>query len=71
MKDFEEKLRKQYELQEKLDEIHSRQGTAQYHNGSLNGNAVEIDLSKVKNGKHQIAGSKEEMPEDIKYEVTV
>jgi TPP-dependent indolepyruvate ferredoxin oxidoreductase alpha subunit len=50
MKEYEEKLRKQFELQEKLDEIHKKQGTAQYANGSLNGNAVEIDLSNVKNG---------------------
>lgn len=48
MKEFEEKLRKQYELQEKLDAIHQQQGTAQFKTGSLNGNAVEIDLSKVK-----------------------
>jgi predicted nucleotide-binding protein (sugar kinase/HSP70/actin superfamily) len=48
MKEFEAKIRRQYELQERLDVIHKKQGTAQYHNGSLNGNAVDIDLSKVK-----------------------
>ncbi|HWA07783.1 MAG TPA: hypothetical protein VG961_14625, partial [Ignavibacteria bacterium] len=48
MKEFEEKIRKQYELQEKLDVIHKRQGTGKYHNGSLNSNTVDIDLSKVK-----------------------
>lgn len=48
MKEFEEKIRKQYALQEKLDVIHKQQGTAQYSNGSLNSNAFEIDLSKVK-----------------------
>ena len=35
-------------LQERLDAIHKKQGTGDYHNGSLNGNAVGIDLSKVK-----------------------
>ena len=49
MKEFEEKIRMQYELREKLDGIHKQQGTGKYHNGSLNGNAVEIDLSKVTN----------------------
>jgi predicted nucleotide-binding protein (sugar kinase/HSP70/actin superfamily) len=48
MKAFEDKIRKQYELQEKLDSIHKKQGTGKYHNGSLNSNAIEIDLSKVK-----------------------
>ncbi len=48
IKEFEEKLRKQFELQEKIDSIHEKQGTAQFKDGSLNGNAVEIDLSKVK-----------------------
>ncbi len=48
MKEFELKIRKQYELQERLDVIHKSQGTGKYHNGSLNSNAVEIDLSKVK-----------------------
>jgi TPP-dependent indolepyruvate ferredoxin oxidoreductase alpha subunit len=56
LKGYEEKLRKQLELQERLDKIHKQNGTAQYANGSLNGNAIEIDLSKVKNGngKHLI-----------------
>ncbi len=48
MKEFEDKIRKQYALQEKLDAIHKKQGTGQYYNGSLNSNAVSIDLSKVK-----------------------
>lgn len=46
LKEFEEKLRKQYELQEKLDGVHKVQGTAQY--ASLNGNIVDLDMSKVK-----------------------
>ncbi|MCI0449057.1 MAG: acyl-CoA dehydratase activase-related protein, partial [Chlorobi bacterium] len=50
LKEFEEKIRKQFELQEKLDGIHKMQGTGHYHDGSSNGNAVEIDFSKVKNG---------------------
>ncbi len=49
MKEFEEKIRQQYALQEKLDGIHKQQGTGPYL-GSLNGNIVELDLSKVKNG---------------------
>lgn len=71
MKEFEEKLRKQYELQDRLNEIHKAQGTAQYHNGSLNGNAVEIDLSKIKNGKEKIAinGHQKTVLEEIKEEV--
>jgi TPP-dependent indolepyruvate ferredoxin oxidoreductase alpha subunit len=48
MKEFENKIRRQYELQERLDAIHKKQGTGDYHNGSMNGNAVGIDLSKVK-----------------------
>lgn len=53
LKEFEEKLRKQFELQEKLDRIHRSQGTAQY--ASLNGNIVDLDMSKVQrngNGEH-------------------
>src|SRR4030095_2226214 len=73
MKEYEEKLRKQFELHEKLDEIHKKQGTAQYSNGSLNGNAVEIDLSKVKNGssngKHLIKDSDKTILEEIKEEI--
>ncbi|HEY3251155.1 MAG TPA: BadF/BadG/BcrA/BcrD ATPase family protein [Ignavibacteria bacterium] len=69
MKEYEEKLRKQFELQEKLDEIHKKQGTAQYANGSLNGNAVEIDLSKVKNGNdgngHHKNGEMKKIPEEV------
>lgn len=53
MKEFEEKIRKQYALQEKLDAIHRKQGTGKYYNGSMNSNAVEIDLSKVKNPKNE------------------
>jgi len=45
LKEFEEKLRKQYELQEKLDSVHKEHGTAQY--GSLDGNIVALDMSKV------------------------
>jgi predicted nucleotide-binding protein (sugar kinase/HSP70/actin superfamily) len=56
MREFEDKIRKQYELQEKLDGIHKEQGTGQYL-GSLNGNAVDIDLSKVKNGNGNGNGS--------------
>ena len=58
MKEFEEKIRKQYELQEKLDLIHKQQGTGKYYNGSLNGNTVQLDLSKVKNqnGKTEQTG---------------
>ncbi|MBZ0203204.1 MAG: CoA activase [Ignavibacteria bacterium] len=50
MKEFEDKVRKQHELQKKLNAIHKAQGTGQYHTGSKDGNAVEIDLSKVKKG---------------------
>ena len=67
MKEFEEKIRKQYELQEKLDAIHQEQGTGKYY-GSKNGNAVEIDLSKVKtngngngNGQHKEVKEKEKV----------
>ncbi len=45
MKEFEEKIRKQYALQEKLEAMQNGSG---HMNGSLNGNAVQIDLSKVK-----------------------
>ncbi len=55
MKEFEEKIRKQYELQERLDSIHKKQGTGKYHNGSMNSNAIEIDMSKVKtNGNNTV-----------------
>ncbi len=71
MKEFEEKIRKQYELQEKLDAIHSEQGTGKYY-GSKNGNAVEIDLSKVKtngngngNGNGQLKEVKEKEKEKV------
>ena len=47
MKEFEEKIRKQYELQEKLDAIHKKQGTGQYRNGSHDGSMIQIDLAKV------------------------
>ena len=49
MKEFEEKIRQQYALQEKIDVIHKKQGTGP-HLGSLNGNIVELDMSKIKNG---------------------
>jgi len=63
MKEFEEKIRKQYELQEKLDGIHKAQGTGKYYNGSMNGNAIDIDLSKVKSpAKTEEAKKMEEMP---------
>lgn len=52
LREYEQKLRKQMELQKKLNSIHKLQGTAQYYNGSINGTLVEIDLSKVKNGKN-------------------
>ncbi len=45
MKEFEEKIRKQYALQEKLEAM---QNGSAYINGSLNGNAVQIDMSRVK-----------------------
>lgn len=45
MKEFEEKIRKQYALQEKLEAM---QNGSAHVNGSLNGNAVQIDMSKVK-----------------------
>jgi len=49
LKIFEEKIRKQYELQEKLSKIDGP------HNGHLNGsmsaNGIEIDMSKVKIAK--------------------
>jgi len=61
MKEFEEKIRKQYELQEKLDVIHKRQGTGKYHNGSLNSNAVDIDLSKVKKAENSEVKVTEEL----------
>ena len=47
MKEFEEKIRKQYELQEKLDTIHRKQGTGQYRNGSMDGSMIQIELPKV------------------------
>lgn len=47
MKEFEEKIRKQYELQEKLDAIHKKQGTGEYRNGSHDGSMIQIDLAKV------------------------
>jgi hypothetical protein len=49
LKEFEEKLRKQYELQEKLDLIHKKQGTAHYHNGSMDGSMIQIDLTSIRN----------------------
>lgn len=65
MKEFEDKIRKQYELQERLDSIHKKQGTGKYHNGSLNSNAIEIDLSKVKtNGNNTV-----EVTEAVEVEV--
>lgn len=45
LKEFEEKIRKQYKLQEKLKAVQN--GTA-HMNGSLNGYAVQVDMSKVK-----------------------
>jgi len=50
LKEFEDKLRKQYELQEKLDGVHKVQGTAQY--ASLNGNIRALDMSKVHLAAH-------------------
>lgn len=70
MKDFEDKLRKQYELQEKLDSIHKQQGTAQYRSGSLNSNAVEIDMSKVKSDKEPVKnGTNEDIHEEEEMNV--
>jgi predicted CoA-substrate-specific enzyme activase len=63
MKEFEEKIRRQFELQDKLDGIHKQQGTGKYYNGSTNGNAVEIDLSKVKNGNGNGNGHSEKINE--------
>jgi predicted CoA-substrate-specific enzyme activase len=51
LKEFEMKIRKQYELQEKLE---SMQNGFAHMNGSLNGSAVQIDMSKLNindNGK--------------------
>jgi len=50
MKEFEDKIRQQLALQEKLDGIHKKQGTGPYL-GSINGNIVELDMSKIKKGK--------------------
>jgi hypothetical protein len=47
MKEFEDKIRKQYVLQEKLDKIHKSQGTGQY-SGSTDGGLINLDMSKVK-----------------------
>lgn len=44
LKEFELKIRKQYELLEKLEVM---QNGSAHLNGSLNGNAVQIDMSKV------------------------
>lgn len=59
LKEFEEKIRKQYELQEKLNRI---EGPHNGHlNGSMNGNGIEIDLSKVKvNGKNNVSNVEKE-----------
>jgi predicted CoA-substrate-specific enzyme activase len=45
LKQFEEKIRKQYALQEKLEAM---KNSSAHMNGSLNGNAVQIDVSRVK-----------------------
>ncbi len=45
LKEFEEKIRKQYALQEKLETV---QNSSAHTNGSLNGNSVQIDMGKVK-----------------------
>lgn len=45
LKEFELKIRQQFELQEKLEKVNKHNG---YHYGSLNGNAVQIDMSKLK-----------------------
>jgi predicted CoA-substrate-specific enzyme activase len=45
LKEFEQKIRQQFELQEKLEKVNKLNG---FHNGSLNGNAVHIDMSKLK-----------------------
>jgi predicted CoA-substrate-specific enzyme activase len=55
MKEFEEKIRKQYALQEKLEAM---QNGSAHMNGSLNGNAVQIDLSKVKTNGNGIKEEK-------------
>jgi len=71
MKEFEEKIRKQYELQEKLDVIHKQQGTGKYHNGSLNSNAIEIDLSKVKPADKSVTNGNVNSKSDVKEKETV
>jgi predicted nucleotide-binding protein (sugar kinase/HSP70/actin superfamily) len=45
LREFEEKLRRQYTLQEKLETV---QQNNVHLNGSSNGNAVQIDFSKVR-----------------------
>lgn len=49
IKEFELKIRKQFELQEKLDRIHTTQKTAY---ASFDGNIVDLDMSKVNRNGH-------------------
>jgi len=57
LKEFEEKIRKQYSLQEKLEAM---QNSTAHTNGSLNGNAVQIDMSKVKTNGNGVKKEKAE-----------
>lgn len=58
MKEFEEKIRKQYALQEKLEAM---QNGSAHMNGSLNGNAVQIDMSKIKTNGNGYIKEKEKV----------
>lgn len=58
IKEFEIKIRKQYELQDKLEVIHRNQGTAHF---KTFGDGVEIDMTKVRrNGFNSEVLSKNE-----------
>ena len=57
LKEFEKKIRTQYELQEKLEAM---QNSSAHMNGSLNGNAVQIDMSKVKTNGNGVKKEKAE-----------
>ena len=58
LKEFEEKIRRQYALQEKLEAM---QNDSAHMNGSINGNAVQIDMSKVKTNGNGVKKEKAEV----------
>lgn len=66
LKEFEEKLRRQYALQEKIE---TGQQNNAHLNGSSNGNAVQIDLTKVKSNGNGHTQNENGLVKEIEEEV--